>query len=148
MRCFVQLELPPEARAHCAGRLAAWTRAAGRLRLTDPSRLHMTLAFLGEVAESRIPEIVAALEMAAAGHGPVRVAVGAPGAFPSLQRPRVLWFGVPDADGAVGALAESVHAELEAIGLPRERRPFRPHVTFARVRSGRLESRFRAILEA
>jgi 2'-5' RNA ligase len=148
VRCFVQLELPAEARDRCAQLLQEWKRPAGSLRLTVASKLHITLAFLDEVAESRIPEISDALASAAAGHPPLIVAAGGVGAFPDLRRPRVLWFGVPDDDGAIGALAESVHARLDAIGLPRENRPFRPHVTFARVRSGRLDSRFREILTA
>jgi 2'-5' RNA ligase len=96
--------------------------------------LHVTLAFLGERPEDEVDAIGAAVVAAA---GPVpglslrRTAWLPPG------RPGVLAVDLTDAEGACAALHRRVACSLVELGAyERERRPFRPHVTVARVRRG------------
>ena len=97
--------------------------------------LHLTLAFLGELDDGGVARSRQAVSATAdsLGQGWV-VGWGSPGAFPSLVRARVLWLGL--ADTAVTAQAETVLAShLRRAGLPVEDRPFKPHLTLARLRS-------------
>lgn len=130
VRLFVALDLPERIRAG----IAAWGHGA----LTDPAlrpvrqeSLHITLAFLGWVAEKEIPRLS---EIVAASGGPApSIALGNPVPRPERGRPRL--FALPaESPGAV-ALQAALQERLVAARLYEpEKRPFWPHVTVARVR--------------
>ena len=108
-------------------------------RWVDLGDLHLTLRFLGPTPELRLPGLRGAVDSAAAGQWPFRVAIGGGGAFPSVERPRAIWLGVADPDGGLTRLADSVGRALVEAGWPADERLFTPHLTLARtdgVRSG------------
>ncbi len=107
-----------------AGVRASWSRAA---------TLHLTLKFLGDVEEALLPDLVAALEAAAAEVPPFAFDTTSMGAFPSPARPRVVWVGVEPSPGLCD-LQEAVERELTPLGFPREKRSFHPHITLGRIR--------------
>jgi RNA 2',3'-cyclic 3'-phosphodiesterase len=102
-----------------------------------PGNLHLTVKFLGNVAEDRIGAIAGALERAAAGVQPFDAELVGLGAFPSATRPRVVWAGVTQGASAMVELAGRVDSALAALGFAREERAFSPHVTLGRVREPR-----------
>ena len=135
MRLFVALDLP----GAVVEALDGWGRTAVAarpqvLRAVPAASLHLTLAFLGERPEEEVEAIGAAvLGCADAVPG---LALGAPAWLPP-RRPGVLAVDVVDPAGACGRLQGAVSAALVALGAcSPERRPFRPHVTVARVRRG------------
>jgi len=134
LRLFVAVDLPDDARR----RLTDWARAArhGRraLRLLEAEQLHLTVKFLGVRAPWEMEAARAAL---AASVGPMGILeLGAPLWLPA-RRPRALAVEVHDRSGGLSRLHATVGAALEAaIDSPPERRPFRPHVTVARMRGG------------
>jgi 2'-5' RNA ligase len=133
LRLFVALDLPPEARAALAAfRDTAADPAVWRALRDDA--LHLTLAFLGHRPESDA-ERAAAVLGGVAGPAP-RLVLGAALALPP-RRPRVLSAAIGDPDGTLGELQAALSAGLAAAGtyMP-EGRPFRPHVTVARLRPG------------
>ena len=105
--------------------------------------LHLTVKFLGAVAEDRIEAVASALTRALAGAFDAQVE--GLGAFPSATRPRVVWAGVTAKAGTMGDLAGRVDDALAALGFSREVRPFSPHITLGRVR---LPGRIPALTEA
>ena len=96
-------------------------------RATRPETLHLTLAFLGEVAAERLP----AVQEAAAG-------VEAAGFCLNLDRlgywshNHLFWAGCTQIDAAVQALAEDLAQRLRAQGFRLEDRRFVPHMTLVR----------------
>lgn len=116
----------------------ALTAAAARvppwpgLRRVPAENLHVTLRFLGSV--EAVAPVVAAVREAAAGTAPDTLEVVGLGSFPAGGFPRVLWAGVR-APWLAG-LARRLEEALGSRGFPPEPRPFRPHVTLARVRPG------------
>jgi len=149
VRCFVAVDLAGEVRAAVAAvqeRLRTAVPTAD-VRWTDVAGFHVTLRFLGQVAEGRLPEIRAALAAATRGRPPLVLAAGGLGAFPGLRRPRVVWAGVTAEAAALTALAGAVDGGLEGLGLGREARPFHGHVTLGRVRSARGAGALGAALE-
>ena len=139
MRLFVAVPLSPELAHRTASfvdtlrsrvvRLAPHTR----LSWVPPERLHITLAFIGDVPEARVPAIQAALEPQTT-VGPFQLKLAGAGAFPSRGRPRVLWVGVHEGRESLMAVAGDVRTRLEAAGVLLETRPFSPHMTVARVK--------------
>ncbi|MFA5140932.1 MAG: RNA 2',3'-cyclic phosphodiesterase [Elusimicrobiota bacterium] len=98
--------------------------------------MHLTLAFLGETSESRLTAVKEAGARTALAAKPARASLTHLGAFPSWEKPRVLWAGVgpgPGHDALVDA-ARSLKGHLEAGGFQTEERGFTPHATLGRVR--------------
>lgn len=133
-RAFVAVPVPPL--EPLVGLLDAIAAAGADARPVEPTQLHFTLSFLGDVADEATPRIVESLEEAARGSPPFRVSLRAVGAFPSARRPRVVWAGVADPRPLV-ALALRVREELAKVGAPADDKDFRAHLTLARVRSER-----------
>lgn len=134
-RLFVAVDL---ARSD-AEALAAWAASAvgddPGLRLVDVDKLHLTLAFLGHRALDEV-EPLAAL-VAEAGDAPPPLSLRSDGAlWLSPRRPHVLTVAIEDRDGGLASLHDRVWTALEGAGFEREKRPFRPHLTVARVRHG------------
>ncbi len=98
---------------------------------------HLTLHFFEELPVDRIPAVVEAMAEVAGGAGPFDLEVRGIGAFPTTQRPRVVWAGVGDGTVAVRSLVDRLRAALSSRGFPTEHRPFVPHLTLARTRSPR-----------
>ena len=104
-----------------------------RIGWVPPDRVHVTLHFIGELSESRVGELIAAVERPL-DVAPFDLALGGLGLFPPRGRPRVLWVGVERGGAAVGELHAATGKRLVALGLPVEERAFSPHVTVARFR--------------
>jgi 2'-5' RNA ligase len=138
VRCFVAIDLAPDVRAAVARTQAALRAAAPRadVRWADATQFHLTLKFLGAVPDARVAAVSQAVDEAAA-VGPIAVAAGGLGGFPSLGRPRVLWVGIARGVAEIAALAAAVDRATAGLGFPPESRPFRGHLTVARVRSPR-----------
>lgn len=134
IRLFTALGLPGELRT----RLATLQGGIDSARWLAPQNLHITLRFIGEVAEDRADDIVAALDKIRTGTFPVTVS-GA-GRFGNDERTRALWAGVERTE-PLAALHEKIDRALINIGLPPEGRRYTPHVTLARFGGGRDRSR-------
>jgi 2'-5' RNA ligase len=130
VRTFVAIDLPEEIRERARESQEILRPSGGRLAIVDPANLHITVKFLGEVDPARIEPIVEALRAVRA--SPFEMTVGYAVCNPP-RRPRVVWCDVADA-GESAALARQVDDLLAPLGFPRESRPFRPHVTLARVK--------------
>lgn len=107
------------------------------LRFLPPESLHVTLAFLGEVEPEAIPGIEAILARVAARPAPGPVEVGGVGAFPRIDRARVLWLAFGANDPALAALVEDLVRSLRRAGHAIEDRAWTGHVSLARARSPR-----------
>jgi 2'-5' RNA ligase len=136
MRLFVAVHLPDEMKEelHTSFTGAVKGRTSG-LRFPPPSNVHVTLKFLGETDEGLIPALEEALKTVAEKAGPFTMSVGGAGAFPDVKRARVVWAGVREGREKLAELAKAVENTLEPLGFEPERRPFRGHITVARVKN-------------
>jgi 2'-5' RNA ligase len=133
MRLFVAVELPGDVRDALAG-LVRRLPSDG-VKWGSPSTFHVTVRFLGAVDP---PEPVAeALVATVARFGRLRLRLSGGGAFPSPQRPRILWAGVTGDVAALGQIGQAMDEALAPFGIVAEERAFRPHVTLGRVKHGR-----------
>jgi 2'-5' RNA ligase len=147
-RLFVAIELSDTVRRAIAAeqkRIVAAMNAVpvapgDAVRCVRPDHLHVTLAFIGEVAEPLAAAIIEAWAepLPAA---PFDLAFGAAGVFPARGAPRVLWLGITSGVEHAGVVQQLAAARLEAIGIVLEEKPFHPHVTLARWRHGRRAGR-------
>jgi RNA 2',3'-cyclic 3'-phosphodiesterase len=149
VRCFVAVDVAPEVRAAIVRAQTALRAAAPHadVRWTAPAAFHVTLKFLGAVADGRVPAVIAAVGPAIAGAEPLALAAGGLGAFPSRARARVVWAGIAVGGESVAALASAIDTALAPLGFPVEARPFHAHLTIGRVRSPRGARELAAALE-
>jgi RNA 2',3'-cyclic 3'-phosphodiesterase len=104
------------------------------LRLLGPEQWHVTLAFIGEVDALKAEGALRVVRELPAGLGGDATIEGFL-MLPAASRARVVTLGLGDGQGVLGRLFESVMGGLEGAGVMlREKRPFRPHVTIARLR--------------
>jgi RNA 2',3'-cyclic 3'-phosphodiesterase len=119
VRAFVAIEVP----------------AISTVPSRSPAPEHLTLLFLGEIPAERVPPIVEALTPIGASIAPFDLTLDGVGAFPSPERPRVVWTGATDGAEALARLAGEVRRALAKEGEPGRRDAFVPHLTLFRVRS-------------
>ena len=123
--------VPPTVRAFVAVEVPASPEAGGPASAPE----HLTLLFLGEVPVERVGPIVAALTPVGAAVAPFDLTLEGVGAFPSPERPRVVWMGATEGAEALARLALGVRESLAGEGERDRRDPFVPHLTLFRVRS-------------
>jgi 2'-5' RNA ligase len=134
MRLFFSLPLPSGVRERLRGPIEEARAVSGRvLSFGNPAQLHFTLAFLGEQDETVVDELCAAA--AAVRQAPFDLHIKGAGAFPSLSRPRVVWLGVRTGDHELCGLAWALREELVRSAVSFDDKPFRPHLTVARLKS-------------
>lgn len=127
-RQFLAVPLAAEARLALADRLPELPG-----RPTPPQNWHLTLRFLGLVDEVTAERVMAEVSSAALGP-PFEISLSRLGAFPGARKATVLWVGISKGVGRLSTLAELTEEAAQAAGLSAEDRPFRPHLTLARIR--------------
>lgn len=105
------------------------------LKVVRPENLHITVKFLGDVADEQREAVVTAMATAASGLSPTPYRIEGVGAFPKKGAPRVIWAGIRgELTGLAGAVGQLDRA-LEPVGFAPERRGWTAHLTLARSRS-------------
>jgi 2'-5' RNA ligase len=99
----------------------------------NPDAAHVTLRFVGETSEQNVALLGHALQ-ASLPIAPFDMHWLVLGSFPGGRHPRVIWIGPGEDEHGLAALAALVAARLDPVVGPAEARPFRPHLTLARVR--------------
>ncbi len=132
-RTFVAVEIEAEMRRQIAALLRDLKASLPDARFAPEAQLHLTLRFLGDVSPQTVESLKPALLRAAQECPALEAVVEGLGTFPERGSPRVLWLGLR-APAALLSLQGSVEAAVAGLGLPREQRPFRPHLTLARWR--------------
>jgi 2'-5' RNA ligase len=130
MRLFVALDITDAIRDRISLFVAGVSGFVPDARWAKPESLHVTLKFIGEQPESAIDQIKQTLST---------IQCPAPeiqfrgyGFFPTATSPRVFWIGL-EAGPQLPALAAQIDDRMASLGLPREDRPFSPHLTLARI---------------
>jgi 2'-5' RNA ligase len=103
-------------------------------RATPEDQIHVTIRFLGSIAERVFEQVRSELECVSVPEFECRVE--GVGCFPPRGAPRVLWAGLRPAEPFL-LLEGEISSALARIGIAREERPFSPHATLARLRDAR-----------
>lgn len=132
MRCFFAIPVHGAAQQRLATALAGWRQQYPAVRWEVAPALHITLQFVGDWPTERTPQLAAAASFPWA---PFTVDVSGVGAFPDRRHPRLLWAGVEHSQPLL-ELVTALAARLGPLGVERESRPFRPHISLGRVAAG------------
>ena len=129
----VDADVLPHVDALAAKLRDAWTAGRWKASWVPAKSMHLTLDFLGDVEPARADGIGPALDDLCL-RPAFEIELGGLGAFPSIERPSVLWLGVRTGVVELTALAVEVQTRLAPLGFVPEARAYHPHVTLARVK--------------
>ena len=132
IRAFIAVEIPSEVLDRIAATIEILRARLRGIHWVTSDNVHLTLKFLGDIDQSQIEPIGAALADALGPFPRCIISAKGLGVFPSLRQPRVLWVGL--AGNSLNSLAATVQSALTPFGFAPEVRPFRPHLTIGRVR--------------
>src|SRR6187399_1756796 len=135
LRLFIAIALPTPVRAELASLQSRLQHepALKNVRWVSPNNIHLTVKFLGNVPQPRVPALTAALDLSIQNIPPHELVVRGLGCFPNFHRPNNIWAGLQGALDTTALLARQLESECAAAGFPRDDRPFNPHLTLARL---------------
>jgi len=137
MRVFVAVEIAEDARRAAEKTGEALRRSVDphlRASWIAPVNMHLTVRFIGHVADDRLASVLGALTPPLR-MDPFDVELGGCGAFPSSGPPRVIWIGVTEGLPSLSLMHDEFDRRLAPLGWEPEERPFSAHLTLARVKS-------------
>ena len=104
-----------------------------KIKWVDPESMHITLCFLGDTNEDKIPGLKDETEKAVSFFPPLKLTFHGCGIFRNFRDPRVIWFGL-EKNELLKDLKKSLDNTIEPFGFIPDKREFRPHLTMARIK--------------
>lgn len=133
-RTFIAIEIASAVRSRAAELIGLLAYEGDGIKWVVPENLHLTLQFLGDVAQNDLPGVSEAVGRAVADRPPFEISLRGANAFPHIGRPRTLWLGVDEGAESLSRLQQAVQSAVRKLGFPPENRPFHAHLTLGRVR--------------
>ena len=140
IRSFIAFDLESEqvlSRLAVAQKLVVETGAD--LRPVAPQNIHVTIRFLGDISPGMVEKVYEAIKTVKL--TPFAIQVRGLGVFPSLNYPRVVWAGMADGVEQLRSIFTQLEPQIRALGFPADAYGFSPHLTIARVRTGKNKER-------
>lgn len=137
IRSFIAVELASRVTARAKGLVEKLKTPGVEVNWVHPQQMHLTLKFLGNVADADVPEICRVVTAAAAEVEPFEIICRGLGGFPSSAQARTLWIGIEQGSEELRELQAAIDNALHKhLGFAREPRGFTPHLTVGRVKGG------------
>lgn len=134
VRCFIAVDVEESDIVGKITKIQEELEGTGtRLKTVEPENLHITLRFIGEIPKpvvEAIKEKLSTLEFKS-----FTINFSGVGAFPRVEKPRVIWVGVDKGRDELSELSNRVNKLLSSLKIPKENKEFVPHLTIARVKS-------------
>ncbi len=105
------------------------------VKLVETENIHVTMRFLGDVTQDTVERVFD--EMKKIQFVPFNIQLKGVGVFPSLSYPRVVWVGITEGTNELRSIYDQLEMRLRGLGFAPDDHGFSPHLTIARVRSGR-----------
>lgn len=133
MRSFFCFELS-SAGSKAMAELSHQITSPAYVKWVDQANLHVTVKFLGDINEDRVPQIKERAANIASREEPFTMQIDKLGAFPSKDYPKVIWLGSTSAPGTLYRIQEDLEDSLTDLGFDREKRDYIPHITLGRTK--------------
>jgi len=140
IRTFIALNLPKNIISSIRKIQEDIKSYAFKVRWVNLENIHLTLKFLGNINYTDIERISETIMTTVNGYAPISLAVKGVGVFPNIKRPRVIWVGITGQIEKLTDIQKDIEENLEKIGFPQEKRPFKGHLTVGRIK-GKIDSK-------
>ena len=144
MRAFIAIPCPNELKEGMV-EIQERIKELGKLTLVKPENIHLTMKFLGEVGEDKIPDINKRLDFLSELQG-FDISLKGVGVFPSMDYIRVIWVGVEDGADSIINIHSEIDKNLKELKFKTDKK-FHPHLTIARVKFPKKKEELRNILQ-
>lgn len=134
LRLFIAIELDEEIRAELFAEIKYLKSHFPEIRWVRPENLHITMKFLGNIAENEIEDISEIMDIAAEKNPPFSAEIQDLGCFPHVERPRIVWAGCRQGSLEISNIVSCLDEKLKLLGYKPEKRNFTPHITIGRVK--------------
>ncbi len=134
IRTFIAIPLPDNLKEMLGRTMSSLRKKNPGVRWVKPEGIHLTLKFLGDIAEDLVEDLSAELDNIARGYPALSLRFSGFGAFPNTRRPRVIWVGLAGDLPELAGLASQVDAMCSGFGIEREKRAFSAHITLGRLK--------------
>ncbi len=136
----------PAVRNKLAKAQALLVQTGADVKLVETENIHVTMRFLGDITSGMVDKIFE--EMKNVQFTPFNVQLKGVGVFPSLSYPRVVWAGITEGADQLRGIFSQLEPRLQGLGFPPDSKGFSPHLTIARVRSGRNKAQLADFVKA
>ena len=137
IRAFFAISLPLEFKEEIARLQDILKKTRAEVKWVRPDSVHLTLKFLGQVAEDIIDPLAEAASVKALQTQTITLALNGTGVFPGPKRPRVAWLGLAGDVGKIIDLQSRLEGVVSKFGFAGEKRKFSPHLTLGRIGSSK-----------
>jgi 2'-5' RNA ligase len=134
MRTFISIEIPEEIKNNIEKLINELKLVLTPIKWVEKKNLHITLKFLGWVADDKLAPIEKCVTECAKGFKPFTLSFAGIGAFPDMKHPRVIWIGTKDGSDKAREIADCIENEASKKGFRGEEREFSPHLTIGRIK--------------
>ncbi len=134
MRTFIAIELDDAVKRQLRNLQERLRPQCGNLKWVEPNLIHLTLKFLGEIADKQVASVSEAMGQLAQECRQFDIRIRNTGTFPPHGGVKVVWVGIEDPNDGLARCQERCEDLLASLGFPKERRRFSPHLTLARNR--------------
>ncbi|XGI83952.1 RNA 2',3'-cyclic phosphodiesterase [Halorutilales archaeon Cl-col2-1] len=148
MRLFVSVDLPEKLEDALRDLQSDLRETGADLSFVDPEKAHITMKFLGDTDPDRLDEIRQILDDATEGFSSFEATVEGTGVFPSRDFIKVVWAGVSEGSGTLTRIQDEIETGFVSAGFEEEDHDFTPHITLARVQSGKSKSQIQSFVDS
>lgn len=132
MRFFIALEIPDKNAEQLRTLQNYVKQTIPNCRLTDPDKLHLTLAFIGDQRDDLEKPLIEILNQAVHGIEPFTVTPAYVDGFPNIHHPHIIWVGVKGDVDKLFILRERIRDGLQQLGFVIDERRYTPHIAVAK----------------
>jgi len=146
IRSFIAFDIEDENIIRELSRVqSALLETGADLKLVEPKNIHITIRFLGEITPAMIDKVYG--EMGKVTFSPFDIEIRGLGAFPNLRHINVIWAGIRRGSNELRSIYYQLEPNLQRLGLKLDDKGFSPHLTIARVRTGRKRDELAKIIK-
>ena len=136
IRCFIAFDINDEAILTRLGEAQErLVKTGADLKLVETQNIHVTLRFLGEIPPQLVKPVQEEMKMVK--FPSFDIELRGLGVFPNLRHPNVVWVGIKRGAEELRGIFAQLEPKLQTLGFRPDARGFSPHITIARVKSGR-----------
>ncbi len=134
MRSFIAIKLENRVTSAIKEIQQKLKKTNPNIKFVHPENIHLTLKFLGEISNKQTPTIKRALSLTAENFHMFKITLSKIGFFPNNSSPKILWIGIKNSK-EINSLVEKLNSVLSKFGFDNENRPFKAHITIARIKN-------------
>ena len=132
IRSFLAIELPEDQKKIVAGYIQELRQVPSKIKWVLPQQTHFTLKFFGSIMPETVEKISQTLSSVLSEFPEFHLTLKGIGTFPNLFRPRVIWLGLGGETDSLRGIHRVIDQALIPLGIPKEERPFKGHLTLGR----------------